>query len=208
MTGNGFDEDEPLLEGLERLPRAAFEVPAVPGDLRNRVLKRSSAMVRARPRRRRTLVLFGMLAAYAAGLGTMVVARPETHEPARMLVQRTAPAVPGPAESTKSVSPAAPRRPQEPLEAVSTRLLMDPKALARRIVRADPEEQLRLLQRAGDWRLNEVSDVHGALCYYRQLLDLMPAAQQRKLNPEDSWLLLSLKQARQHEERYNENAAS
>ncbi|HIJ74470.1 MAG TPA: hypothetical protein HPP83_10260 [Candidatus Hydrogenedentes bacterium] len=196
MVNEHFDEAEPLVEGLDELPRGVF----APGNLRERVLRRTCATVRARPRRRRAIALAGAALAYVAGLATMHLAVRESEPTVPILAQGTPVAIPSGLEPQ-------PSKPAD-VELVPADLLIDPKAFAGRVATAPLDERMQLLERAGDRHLIERGDVQAALYYYRQLLDLLPATRQTELNPNDSWLLFSLKQARIKETIPNENAST
>jgi hypothetical protein len=193
MSGERSEESEPLLEGTGALPRGAWDAPHVSAELREALLRRTSAIVRRRPRRWRALVVCAVAAAYVAGVGT-VVWWPRAADTAGMPVTTAQnPPLTGPQATEKPVAVAAPS--------------VDPSDLLARVASAPRDEQIRLLRQAGDLYLSQWGDVAGALYCYRQVLELMPASQPIALESSDTWLFASLKLARIQETAY-ENARS
>ncbi|HJT35320.1 MAG TPA: hypothetical protein VJ783_25060, partial [Pirellulales bacterium] len=56
-----------------------------------------------------------------------------------------------------------------------------------------PEQQIRLLEMAGDRYLYGRADVASALDCYRQVLELTPPDARRQPLPHESWLLAELR---------------
>jgi len=86
-----FDENDPLLEDGD-LPPDVWRLPLAPAGLREDVLARTSAAVRGRVRRRRTLLAATVAAAYAAGIVTAFLALrgfPESESGAPMVSEVT-----------------------------------------------------------------------------------------------------------------------
>ena len=193
MSGEGSEESEPLLEGTEALPQGAWDLPHVSAELREALLRRTSAMVRGRPRRWRALMVCTVAAAYVAGVGS-VVWWPRAADTAGMPVTTAQnPPLTGPQATEKPVAVGA--------------ASVDPCDLLARVASAPRDEQIRLLRQAGDLYLSQWDDVAGALYCYRQVLELMPASQPITLESSDTWLLASLKLARIQETAY-ENTRS
>lgn len=192
MSGNHLDSEGPLAEGLETLP----PYPEVPDELRDAILRRTSATVRRRPRRLRTLAACVVAVAYAAGLGTALLWSDADVAPA--------PLVAAPAPEIAPVIPAV---------AAVERTRENPQALLARVPDATPPEQVRLLTQAGDRYLTDYGDVTRALDCYRQVLELTPDSQPVTLESSDTWLLTSLKLARwgpqtNHQEVRHESKSS
>jgi len=61
---------------------------------------------------------------------------------------------------------------------------------------ARPEEQARLLTRAGDLYLSAQYDVEQALACYRGALNRMPGTERTVVQAGDTWLLAALKDSR------------
>ncbi|MCC6485923.1 MAG: hypothetical protein IT364_00350 [Candidatus Hydrogenedentes bacterium] len=178
------DRDEGLLDGQE-LPCEAWLSPQVPAGLKDSLLYRTTAGVRTRTRRRRALVVGGLVAAYAAGLTTaFALAGRAPQAPQEPLVSSVEPqeAAPPPAESGQ--------------DEVTPALLGDPEGFTLLLVNSPVEKQARLLKSAGDKYLNDYGDIQLALNCYRRLLALQGAANEETADSSDTWLLRSLKQAR------------
>ena len=191
MVDESWRELEPLASGLEDLPPGAFDVPRASDELRAAVRRRTSSIVRSRPRRFRLVTVCGVLAAYVAGMGTVLAmgALPDRQAPVSVTAVAQAPQV--------EVSPVA----------VAAPLAQDPQALLARVWEANRAEQIRLLTLAGDAYLAERGDVARALDCYSQVMELTPRSQPVKLLPQDTWLFASLKLAR-IEEVSHENTRS
>jgi hypothetical protein len=161
------DGDEPLIEGPGTGP-LSFDLPRSPPGLREKLLDLTSAAVRSRARWRRARLAAALVAVYVAGLATaapFLLGRART--PERTVEERPAPG--GAPGST------------------------DPEEIRRRVPDAPPSERARLLQLAGTL-FEKRGDFAAALECYRQVLELSspPAL---KSEPEDSWILVALKQA-------------
>jgi len=171
--------------------------PEPPDGLRERVLARTLPYVRRRAGRRRALVAVGVVAAYAGGLATAALFAPEAARPAPESVPVAAAPAP-----TASPTPAAVA--QEPL--LPDELLLDPERFALLLQESKPERRGELLRQAGDRWLDVHGDYERAVNCYRQFLDLAPPKGVSDLQPQDNWLLRSLKLARLQENRH-ENAS-
>ncbi len=148
------------------------EVYADP-SFREAVLAQSIKVMRHGRRRGYYVVVAAVLAAYGAGIGSL------------MLVQGK--------QSTRSATPvvasvvvAAPARTHQ----------QDPQTLLKQVAGASRPEQVLLLTEAGDIYLNVRADIERALNCYRQVLEITPANVQMTIHPEDTWLFKSLKKAR------------
>jgi hypothetical protein len=189
MENERWDDDEPLLEGIERLPREGFAAASPSPEFRERVLRRSIAAVRWRVRRPMILGVAAVILAYVAGIGTVHL-------------------IGGPAgEQLKAVPESAASPPAQPAaslklpvsDALLAALPSNPARIKGRIFDASPAEQRRILRKAGDRYLSEYLDIGGALYCYRELLEREDPAARAASDPNDSWLLLSLKEARRKE---------
>jgi hypothetical protein len=164
--------DEPLIEGVEQVPRASFDPPPVSAPFRDALLARTSRVVCARRSTRRLFA--AACAALLFGLGVAAGWR----------LPREA-GVPGSAVREPQAAP--PVRPQES---------RTPADLLREVPRARPEERPKLLRQAGDSYLASGLDLERALHCYRQYLEVAPAASRSDLDPRDSWLLSAMKRGR------------
>jgi hypothetical protein len=165
------EDREPLVDGLGPGP-VRFDVPSPPAALRAALLERTAGAVRSRARWRRVRFAAALLLVYAAGLATLApFLRERAHEP-RAGTQAPAP---------RDVALAPP----------------GPEEMLRRVPAAPPQDRARLLQLAGDRFLAERGDPGAALECYRQAFEIAPLA---GAEPQDSWLLISLKQARRSQE--------
>lgn len=182
-------DDEPLLDGLARLPPGAWDLPRGDGALRHRLLVETTAIVRTRGRRRRVRRYTGFALAYAAGIATAALL---FEGPAREVVQRTAAnMVEQPADDAIEPDRPAETAPEPPSPLAST----DPVALRRQVAAAPHADQIELLRRAGDLYLARYGDLESALDCYRQVLELTPPAERGQFDADDSWLLAELKHA-------------
>ena len=179
MQGSQPDDDF-LIEGTRELPGSAFQEADAPGALRESILRRTTAVLRARARRRKALVLASWLIAYAAGAGTVLTAsRAWTGPEGRGASPFVAP---GPAvEKAPTVD-----APAEP----------DPRSLVRKARWGPPAERYRLLKGAGDRFLNGFGDIERALECYRKALALAARGEPARAEPGDSWLFTVLVQSR------------
>jgi hypothetical protein len=170
---NRADEpcDEPLIEEMHALPDEAFRRPEWSDAFKEAVFRRSVGTMHRRVVRRRVALTALVAAAYISGIGT-----------AYYLPRRVAPTVTEPTTNVRVAT--APERME---------------ALVLRAAQAPPEERGRLLCRAGDIALSEAGNIETALHYYAEALDCMPSSRAEVGDPEDSWLLLALKQSRWQE---------
>ena len=201
--GNGFDDNEPLVENVPELPEGTFDAPGVPDGFREAVWRRTARTLRRRVRRRWAVAVCTVVVAYAAGLATMYTVQDGRYETPAPIASVPPEPDAGPGTAVVSAPPVTPWH----ADAGSVALLLDHEALSRRIAEASREERLRLLKWAGDRYLRELGDVQRALNCYRWLLNATPPAQRTVVEPDDSWLLVSLKQARQ-KEMIHENATT
>lgn len=183
MQPGDLDQNEPLLEGLRELPAGAFRLPQPSGEFRDTVWQRTAGVVRGRRWRRRVIAVGGVLVAYAAGLGTAAlvsirVAAPTASRPVVAAAEPAGESLAGDLEATRDLGALSARELEEqvPLNPLS--------------------ERPRLLKLAGDRYLADWGDVQGALRCYRQLLDRLPPGERTAHAPGDSWLLVTLKNAR------------
>ena len=191
------DEEQGLLDELSMASAEVFDGPEAPDDFREAVWEHTARSIRRRGRMRRfTMASAALAAAYAMGIATMFAWSSQT---------------PRDAETAAAIHQAAPEEPDRPAPAMAERepgelvpktLLSDREALARRLGEASTDERARLLKRAGDRYLNEWGDVELASKCYRSLLDGTPLDKRTIVEPEDNWLLVSLKQDRQKEIRH------
>jgi hypothetical protein len=179
MRSESWEEEGALLDGLDE---GALEQPVSSVEFREALLERSTAVLRQRRRRGRVLRGAGWLVAYAAGLATAYFA----------LGHRPAPNA-QPVRVAHDVAP-----PADQPSADTALADLPPWELEQRAVSADKGQRPELLRLAGDRYLDDYADVQSALRCYRQLLDLTPR-DQHAFEPEDTWLLVSLKQARRSE---------
>lgn len=170
-----FDEDEPLAPGLRGIPA----IPVASPVFRRAVLEKTTGAMRDARRRWRLIAAAGLCAAYAAGFATMALwpGAPET--------KGVAPAGPVPIASGESLPALA--------ETAAPDILLSG------VIGAPREEQIRLLKETGNAYLSNQGDIASALYYYRQALELIPAARTAAIDPHDTWLWISLNQSRMKE---------
>jgi len=142
--------------------------------LRQSLLAQTTRQLR-RPRRLRLVALAAALAAcYGAGLLTMYLLRPA---PAPAVV--VAPEPPPPEVTQPAERPVVAEKPSEP---------------------PDPSQRAALLRQQGDRYLNEENDPESALHTYTKALNA-GSADDAKFSPDDNWLLMAIKNAREKEDR-------
>jgi hypothetical protein len=153
-----------------------LQPPPVEPDprFRSRVLKETKGVLRRRVWGRRLLLVAACTACYAVGLGTIMFLR--------------------------SASPPQPETPSLECAPPSDALLPGVMALEDRALQF-PDRRGDLYREAGQRYLQEHHDVQSALRCYGQALD-SGTDKDLTVNPEDDWLLIALKHARQEEKRY------
>jgi len=160
--------------GVSRLPEAEV------GVLRQAVFDRTTRVLRRRRWLRRGAVALALCACYIAGAATVHLLTPPPSVVTVVVKEPGAPALP--------VPNVAPPRPEEEPTAVA----MEWDALDH------PEKKVESYRRAGDRYLTESNDVQAAVRCYKQMLDA-GTEQDLVIAPDDNWLLMALKEARQKE---------
>jgi len=177
MDNEHSDVDEPLIRGLGEIPASAFDMPEPDLSLREAIFARTATVVRGRRKRRRLAGGLALILAYGIGIVTARLwlgAGPSgAGDPIEAMQERHRP--------EKQEEKAAPEAPEE---------------IERRAFPAPREERIRLLKLAGDQYLVDYCDVDGALRCYRKYLDLVHERPAAAPGPNDSWLLLAMKQSR------------
>jgi hypothetical protein len=148
--------------------------------------------MRRRRRWKRAAVAAALAASFAGGMATMwLTFRPQTVEV--RVVERVIVPVPAPPTMAKSSEPEP-----EP-EAPATGRALEWQAAE------NPDRRAQLLHQAGDRYLKVESDIPSAMrCYQRSVAALSET--ELEVIPEDTWLLKSVKIARQEEIRHAKNA--
>jgi hypothetical protein len=169
-------EPDPLTQWLavSRSPQTGVDA------LRQSVLHRTTRVLRQRRWLRRGAVVLALSACFAAGAATTRVLTPPPSVVTVVVKEPAEPALPVP-----QVEP-----PQ--LEKEPTAIAMEWDALDH------PEKKVESYRRAGDRYLSESNDVQAAVRCYKQMLD---AGTEKDwiISPDDNWLLMALKEARQKE---------
>jgi hypothetical protein len=149
-------------------------------SLRQAVLHRTTRLLRRRRWQRRGAVVLALAACYVAGLVTM---RWLTPLPAAETIV---------VEKTTQAAPPPPEAPPPQQEAEPPARALEWKALDH------PQITVEYYRRAGDRYLAESNDMQAAVRCYKQMLD---AGSEHDLiiAPDDTWLLMALKEARQKE---------
>jgi hypothetical protein len=177
-----FSDQQP--DPLEHL-LAAPHLPADRAALRQDLLDRTRRILRRRRRLRPLAWVVALAACYTGGLLTM-----------RWVMMSHPPPGPRPPPAMHVPEP-APRPLTPPASIPQPR----PSALALEWAAFDhPGEQAVLYRQAGDRYLDEENDPEGALRCYRRALDT-GSGEDLTISPQDSWLLMALKEARQKEKR-------
>src|SRR5262245_2288454 len=156
------------------LPHPLLAAPAGPPDERQReaVFARTARILWRRRLARRLVQATALVACFVAGLLTMSWLRP----PAPPREPETSKVVPGPAPA-----PLAP----------------EPAALERQAAQ-NAQERRDLFRRAGDLYATEHGDLQAAVRCYGRSLDA-GSASDLTISPDDHWLLMAIKDARQKE---------
>ena len=163
--------------------------------LKAAVLDQTSRVVRRRARLRQLRRLTTIGLAYAAGIVTAAIAWRVGPAQVAQLDQR-------PAAVARQNGGRQQRRSEHARGAsggLTDRLdeerlaKMSPAELRRLVPDASPEQQIRLLEMAGDRYLYGRADVASALDCYRQVLELTPPDARRQPLPHESWLLAELR---------------
>ncbi len=167
---------DPLAEILGRPSSPASDA------LRERLLHQTVRVVRWRRRCRRAAYAVALAACYVAGILTMRLAKPsEATPPVPEIADRTPP-------PEQSPAPSPPAPPRAAVAAVTAR------DLEWQAVEAT-ERRAELFRLAGDRYLSEENDLASAVRCYKHALDYA-SPEDRKVSPNDNWLLMSLKNAR------------
>jgi hypothetical protein len=167
-----------MTDNPERDPLAdllAAPGPVDTGELRHSLLAETTRQL-PRPRRLRFVVLAAALAAcYVAGLLTMYLLRPAAPPPV------TVPSEPQP----ESVA----EKPADP-----------PAVVPQPADLPDRSQQAARLRQDGDRQLTEKNDPESALQSYTKALNV-GTEDDAKFSPDDNWLLMAIKNAREKEAR-------
>jgi hypothetical protein len=149
---------------------------SVDGALRQRLLEQTTRIIRRRIWLKRAGWAAALAACYLAGAVTVYL----LHSPAPAQIVIVKQSAPPPVEATT---------------ARLTAFVLENQALDS--VQPRPE----LYRLAGDRYVAESGDLQSALRCYRQALD-EASEQDLQIKPEDNWLLIALKEARQKEKEY------
>ena len=167
---------------------APISCPGDSADLRQTLLRRTARVLRRRRLVRRVGLSAALAACYAAGVLTMYLARPSAAVPDPMVVFESTP--------EREILPP----PLEIRETVPAPMVEDWAA------RAVAQDRSQLYRRAGDRYLQEENDPESALRCYKQALDAASPAE-TSISPDDNWLLMALKDAREKEKRHAKNGS-
>lgn len=191
---DGYEKNnEPLIEGMDSIPKDAFKAVEPSPELRERILTRTTHIVGRRSRRRRLAALTLVAAAYLLGITTaFLLWGPSALDDA--------------GEGGGAVTESSDNETGEGTEAGkgteagegTAEAFPGPDELVQQSESAPRGERVRLLKQAGDRYLSESYDVEKALACYRQLLDDMSPAQLTEVTLEDTWLLAALKDSRRY----------
>lgn len=178
------DPHDPLDELLTPRPAPAGE-PAWKESL----LRQTAGVLRRRRRLRRVAAVAALAACFAAGMLTMRLVTPPAPAEVRVVViEHPAMLAPAPEAVVQAQLP----KPEQ------TGLALEWQAVE------EPERRAELFRRAGDRYLTAENDLESAVRCYRRALDA-GSADDLKITPQDTWLLISLKNARQEETAHAKN---
>lgn len=161
----------------------------VRNDLREALLRQTTRVLRQRRWLKRSGYTTALAACYLAGVLTM-----------RFFPSYQAASSAGMAQNgTEAVPPVHP--PEPPLPAPKTEKSTEESPLALEWQAFESKEKRPdLLRKAGDRYLTEAGDVRAALRCYRNLLE-SGSEEELAISPNDNWLLMALKDAKQKEKR-------
>ena len=177
-------EHGPISDPVDDL--LAMHSPPPPGGTFQEALgRRTVKLLRRRRWGRQAALVSALAASYVAGVVT--VQRIPKGSPPRQeeMVQQ----VPSP----RSLPPPNPEKAAPAVQ--ETAVALEWRAIDSPTPRPD------LFRRAGDRYLNEAGDIRSALRCYRNALDSGSEADE-KISPNDTWLLIALKEAKQREKLY------
>lgn len=187
---------EPIFERDELMfPAGAWPETPHAERLKAALLEQTSRVVRRRARLRQVRRMTTIGLAYAAGIITAAIAWRSGPAQVAQLDQRPAPV----ARRIDSRQHGRPDHWRGASDGLTERLdeerlaTMSPAELRRLVPDAPPEQQIRLLEMAGDRYLYARADVASALDCYRQVLELTPPDARRQPSPHESWLLAELR---------------
>lgn len=187
---------EPTFEKDEfDFPAGAWPETPQAQRLKAALLEQTSRVVRRRARLRQLRRLATIGLAYAAGIVTTAIAWRAGPAQIAQLDQRPAPVAPRNDRRQQRRSDHSRGASDELTERFDEERLatMSPAELRRLVPDAPPEQQIRLLEMAGDRYLYSRADVASALDCYRQVLELTPPDARRQPLPHESWLLAELR---------------
>jgi hypothetical protein len=169
-------EPDPLTQWLAVSNSPKADVDA----LRQSILRRTTRVLHRRRWLRRGAVVIGLFACYLAGVATMRLLTPPPSVVTVVVEKPGEPVLPAP-----NVDPL----PRE----------TEPRAVALEWNALDhPETKVESYRRAGDRYLAESNDLQAAVRCYKQMLDA-GTEKDWTISPDDNWLLMALKEARQKE---------
>lgn len=188
---DNFDDSE-----MNRLLGAVNDSEPDP-HFRDRLMERTTQVIRGRRRMRRIGGMLGMAACYLAGLATMRVLTPNrpANEPSQLAQAQPAAIVPSNDETTPVAEEFTEERPPADL----------PAEILERLAEISPDDTFRNMYRqAGDRYMKETGDLAAALrCYRRALKSASPGA--LVIGENDNWLFASLKQSKLEEYQHANN---
>jgi hypothetical protein len=166
----------------------SLNAPAADRTLHDVVLTETLSVVHRRRLVRRAGLVAGLAACFAAGALTMRLFTPAV-EPEVRIVERLIERAP---------NPAPPQAPSPAVQPATSALALEWQAAE------NPERRAELFRRAGDRYLNDENDMESAVRCYKKALS-SGTAEDLNITPQDTWLLISLKNARQEEYRHGKS---
>jgi hypothetical protein len=169
----------------ERDPLEELLAPPGPVDtaaLRLSLLTTTTRRLRQACRLRRVVLIAALAACYGAGLLTMQLLTPAHNTPAPLAEESKQNLPPTPVAIAPESAPTAERRAEQ----------------------APDPERASLLRQAGQRYLNEEGDPEAALRCYSKSLNA-GTEDDAKFSPNDDWLLMAIKNAREKESRHANN---
>jgi hypothetical protein len=187
MSDNSVPDPDPCDNLL-----APVSCPDDTADLRQALLRRTTRVLRRRRLIRRVGLVAALAACYFAGVLTMYLLTPSAAVTVPVVVY---------------VHPSEPSAPKTLPQPQEMRATMPAPTVEHWAARTEaPPERSQLYRQAGDRYMQEENDPASALRCYTKALDAGSPAD-TSISPDDNWLLMALKDAREKEKRHADNGS-
>jgi hypothetical protein len=168
-----------------RGPMNEADFPEPSKELHDRILAETASAVRRKARSRRLVALCAVAGAYAIGVVTSGLFQ-------------------APAADVAPASRASIAASMETPRAAAANDLHEAEIAALQLQKASPAQRGEVLRRAGDRWLDEYGNIARATECYGRFLDTVPVEDAHRFDPQDTWLLRSLRCARVQENAHED----